>query len=558
MADLNEKQASLSVKVAGANSSGDETNFMDVDASGSGKVTLKDSAGTSIGSAIDVAGATNLLVSMTHNIFVSTKNSTTTNLAAGATFTGLSDNNLNATTIQVNVKADQPLTIQVQQSNDNTNWDFTDSYYLVANHDDSRIIVAAGSYVRVLVTNSGTATTTYLNLQTILVPIQAVLPRSLTEDGNLKISLEETSNNVNSILSADRAVNGAGIVATRLKRLTADFSNSLASNDVTSTVTSTGSVTVSNSVALISTGTGVTSSAKLNTNQSNKHFSGRETYFYFSARFTTPTSANSNQRIGGFDANNGTFVGYQGLTFGITIRKGGVDSFTAQTSFNNDLLNGNPNSNFRRNHVPETLDPTKLNTYRFRYGWSTGIAEFEILSPDGAWVSFHRFRFANQVTSPATLTASLPITAEVTKSAADATDLIIGTSVWDGGTVEDSNSYGIEERNGRKYITTNVVGQTTSQSVYTVSTGRILKVTSIILSVSNSSLVATGQLNIRDGNGGTILLPLTTPPSTNQANAGNNIQMTFPVPLRFSTALYAQVASGTLTYSVMFVGYESE
>lgn len=519
---------------------------------------LRDSLGNEIKSLLDVAGDRNLAVTMTHNIFVSLNNSSTANLNSGATFTGVADNNLNATTVQINFKADQPCTIVVEQSNDGANWDFEDSFYYDVDGGETRIFVAAGSFVRVKVTNNGTSATTYFNLQTILVPIQGVWPRALSERGNFKTTINEIGHDVDSLITADKSIDGASINSTRVKKLSGNFSLPISNNDVSTSSTGTGTVTSASSMAIIATGTGVTSSAKLNTNQSNTYSVSKEAYAFCAVKFTTPTNVNSEQRVGPYSATDGLWIGSKGLSFGITTRQNSVDTFVDRTAFSEDLLNGNPNSRFTKDDVPVAIDFTKLNRFRIRYGFAISTILFQTLCPDGHWVTFHKIKNANTATVPNLFNPNVPFTIEAIKSSSDATDLKISIVEFEAGTTENPSAYGIEEQNGRKFVTTNVVNQTTSQTVYTVSTGRILKVSTLLISVSNSSLVTNGQLNVRDGNGGTIIVPLTTPASTNQASAGNNIQISFPIPIRFSSAVYAQIASGNLTYSLTFVGYEVE
>lgn len=558
MADLTEKQASLSVKVAGANSSGDETNFANVDVNGSVYSTLKDSAGTSIASALDTAGANNLLVSATHNIYVSASNSSTTNLASGATFLGTAELNLNADAIQICIKADQPLTVSLEQSNDNTNWDFINTYTLDTNQAEGRLLTAVGSYARVRVTNDGASATTYFNLQFVLVPITAILPQSLTDSGNLKTSIEEIGNGVeDKLINADRAIYGQGITSSKLSLLNADFTLALNANDITTSVSGGGTVTQGSGIATLSTGTATTAAAALVSNRTLRYAIQREAHIAFNAHFTTPTSANSYQRYGLYDVNNGLFLGYEGLTFGITYRSGGSDIFTSIANFNKDKLNGSSGSKFTRDHVPEAVDFTKGNAFRIRFGRSSRV-NFEIYSPDGNWIAFHIIKLPNSSTYPVLQSSTLPYRAEVSKTGADATDLKILTQSIDVSIVDSPVIYGPEDVKGRKYTTANLGGQTTSQTVYTVSTGRVLKVTTLDISVGNASLATTGLLNVRDGTTGTILYSVSIPPSTNQANAGGNKTLTFSVPLRFSSSVYAEEASGTLTYSIMFVGYEAE
>lgn len=230
---------------------------------------------------------------------------------------------------------------------------------------------------------------------------------------------------------------GATIAHARMSQIQANFGYPIANNDVTSTVTSTGTTTQSNGSALISTGTGTTSSAKLSSNTLLSYSPGREAYLMFTAAFTTPSSSASTQRFGLYDASNGFFIGYEGTSFGITQRQNGVDTFTPKTSFNGDTLSGGVTSDFTRGNEPEAIDFTKKNVFRIRFGWlGAASIRFEVLSPDGRWVKYHTIRYPNTSTSPSIQNTALPMVAEVTKTASDATNLIINTSSWDAGVVE--------------------------------------------------------------------------------------------------------------------------
>lgn len=138
--------------------------------------------------ALQVDSSGRLITSSTATEFVSTNNSSTANLASAATFTGTSDNILGYVVIEVSFKADQAVTIQVQQSTDNSNWDVVDSYTLAASTGDTRTFAASAKFVRVLVTNNGGSTTTFLRLQTILSSVGDVMPRALSTGGQLKVA----------------------------------------------------------------------------------------------------------------------------------------------------------------------------------------------------------------------------------------------------------------------------------------------------------------------------------------------------------------------------------
>jgi hypothetical protein len=120
-------------------------------------------------------------------------NSSTANINSSASFTGIGESTLGVDGIQVSFIADQPVTIQVQQSMDNSNWDIVDSYTLDAGTGSGRTFQAVASYFRIIITNNGLATTTYLRLQVALCPVVEAVPRALSLAGRLKVEPANTS-----------------------------------------------------------------------------------------------------------------------------------------------------------------------------------------------------------------------------------------------------------------------------------------------------------------------------------------------------------------------------
>lgn len=113
-------------------------------------------------------------------------------------------------------------------------------------------------------------------------------------------------------------------------------------------------------------------------------------------------------------------------------------------------------------------------------------------------------------------------------------------------------------KSGRTYITAQKAGQSTDQTVYSVTGGKKFYCTSLVISGTNTDAANPAQLNIKDNT--TVLLPFTW------AAAGlgaalvttqlTGIALTFLEPLQFSTSVVADVVTGTLLYSVAVVGYE--
>jgi len=190
---------------------------------------------------------------------------------------------------------------------------------------------------------------------------------------------------------------GSAITGSRYNQVEIDYSTAAPASiaDITVTNTSGGSSSQANGQAVFTTGTSATGGVKANTNLSIVYRPHTESYAAFSAIFNAGV-ANSYQRIGIYDTNNGFFIGYEGTAFGLTVRQSAVDTRVLQTSFNKDKLDGGIASKYTRNGTPEALDPTKDNLYRIRYGWlgASGIY-YEVLSPDQTWVTFHVHRTIN-------------------------------------------------------------------------------------------------------------------------------------------------------------------
>lgn len=247
--------------------------------------------------------------------------------------------------------------------------------------------------------------------------------------GNVQVNL--TRDQTSDIL-------GVGVGGKRNNQVEVSFATAFDANVVTNTQSGGGNATIANGHALYSTGTAATSSSVGVSVKSVIYRPAHEQYAFFTAAFTTPTSAASVQRIGLFNATNGFFVGYEGLTFGLTKRTAGVNTFVSRASFNVDTLTGASTSKFTRNGVPEALDLTKSNLFRIRFAWlgSANIL-FETFSPDGEWVLFHNIRQPNLELNPSVTSPNLPVQVEVRKTGADSTVLTVATACWGAGTTSD-------------------------------------------------------------------------------------------------------------------------
>lgn len=147
-----------------------------------------DSFGNQIGS-ISSAGVNNLLIGVgATNYALSSVNSSTSQLAAGATFTGGIENTFNQQSYSILATSDQPGILTINQYIDITGTMLggSQSFNILAGIGFARSGVVNGNFVNVTFRNIGTGTTTTFNLNTAY----GTIPSS-TQLNNFPISLDE-------------------------------------------------------------------------------------------------------------------------------------------------------------------------------------------------------------------------------------------------------------------------------------------------------------------------------------------------------------------------------
>jgi len=124
--------------------------------------------------------------SATNTGVISTNNSSTATLGAGATFTGTGESTLSYESISITVMAiaasAPPGTLIVEQSSDGTNWDIQDSFAVTGGTASPTgefdiIVPLEASNFRIVYTNGATAQTAF-RLQTIKWPIKTSVPNA--------------------------------------------------------------------------------------------------------------------------------------------------------------------------------------------------------------------------------------------------------------------------------------------------------------------------------------------------------------------------------------------
>jgi hypothetical protein len=205
-------------------------------------------------------------------------------------------------------------------------------------------------------------------------------------------------------------------------------------NLVTVTSANGGTATRTTGLMQLATSTATNGSITTVSRDTVMYRSGGEVFVLFTTAFLDGGVAGCNQRIGLFDANNGFFVGYEGTSFGIVARTGGVDgSQVAKASWNGDQLTAAAGSRYTRGGTPEAVNFALLNVWRLRFGWlGAAPVKLEILSPDGEWVVCHTIRQPNLSATPSIQSTDLPMRAELVKTSG-ATTVRLNTACWGAG-----------------------------------------------------------------------------------------------------------------------------
>ncbi len=103
-----------------------------------------------------------------------------------------------------------------------------------------------------------------------------------------------------------------------------------------------------------------------------------------------------------------------------------------------------------------------------------------------------------------------------------------------------------------------VVDTSVSVLQRTITAGKTLYVTDILLTVDNTDNNVTGRINLRDGLtvAGAIILPLQIQESPTNESATVTITHTFGEPMEFSTGIFIEEGPGTSTITGVLIGYE--
>jgi hypothetical protein len=204
------------------------------------------------------------------------------------------------------------------------------------------------------------------------------------ENGNLKIAIESPKTAFSEIS-----------VANPHPVSQISFEYGVNTQIMTTSVTGTGTVTTANSLLSVSTGASASSSAQLISRRYLKYRAGQGALGRGTMLFTAGV-ANSKQYagVGNASLTDGFFFGYNGTQFGIFHINNGSETFTAQSSWNVDTMDGSANIS---NPSGQNLIPTNGNVWQIKYQYlGFGCIYFYVEhAEDGEFALVHIIKYPN-------------------------------------------------------------------------------------------------------------------------------------------------------------------
>jgi hypothetical protein len=278
------------------------------------------------------------LYTIQQNATQDNNNSSSGILIAGGSFVGSATSTLGVNAIQVSLKTDRNCKIFVEQSPDGSNWDLSDSYnYYKSLGNFGLTVQAINSYVRVRVNNQDTTgSTSYFRLQTVLCPIVEALPRSLDENGNLKVGIKGIEDSYG--FGAENTPTGEIRSVTPYRLVGATFNGTtIDPNFWTSTTISGASNNQSNAQIVLSAGSLANSKATIQSIRTARYLGASSNRFRSVIRIPDTAVSNNQKRWGAFNGSDGAFFQLSGVSFGVGLLKGGSETVINTGSFNGIL-----------------------------------------------------------------------------------------------------------------------------------------------------------------------------------------------------------------------------
>jgi len=304
---------------------------------------LSDPSGNVIDAEADQDGKYHLSVTANQDVNEDTNNSSTTNLtsANSYTFTGTGTSTLGVVGLQWNLKTDQNATVYIEQSDDNTNWDISDSFdYRIGHSSGGNTVQAITSYWRIRVVLTNTTDTTYFRLAGVLCPIAEPMPRALSPDERLM-----SESTLVGAQNTDRHVwvNPTNELATSpvFRMIGTNFDGSTKdTNFWTDGSLRDGTVTQGGGEIVLETNTTANGLALYQSVRKARFVAGSAQYFGGAVKWKTEGTANNTRRVGAYtldgslDVEDGFFFQLAGTTFSVGYARAGTPTLIDSGSFN--------------------------------------------------------------------------------------------------------------------------------------------------------------------------------------------------------------------------------
>lgn len=232
---------------------------------------------------------------------------------------------------------------------------------------------------------------------------------------------------------------GEKYVAHRSPAISANFNYPTDTRKVI--ITQNNGATVTKDTSLLTLNSGVLSNGEaiIQSKENVRYRAAREVEIMATIRFDPPVEGNS-RRFGLYSEDNGVYVGYENLEFGVSIRKNNVATFIPQSDWNGDKCDGTGRSG-------AIWDFTKLNIIRISftylgagpisYQWYSGVSR--------GWITFHVHETANISNSTHIDIPYLPIRAS-NRNNGNTTDVKMYSGSVYTGTIDGAGSFDSSSR----------------------------------------------------------------------------------------------------------------
>jgi hypothetical protein len=238
----------------------------------------------------------------------------------------------------------------------------------------------------------------------------------VSSDGRIKVSDMDSVGR-----SGANSIFGDKIVGTKRPSLSYQYNYGYRDRDFTITELNGGNVSSANSQIYLRTGVDPAGSASAESRGYLRYIPGHEAYILFTVVFSKGV-ANSYQRAGMFDDDDGIYLGYENENFTITRRRAGV--------------NHRKIINIEDVFIDGSFNPTLGNVYKISFGY-LGFANitFECLTSDGRWATIGRFNYPNTATETHIANTNIPIRGDVANTG-NTSDIFLSSASVSAGIID--------------------------------------------------------------------------------------------------------------------------